>query len=336
MNNPSPSQEAPEGYGFQINCCPIQYTRSASDVKPLPPSTSPLALEERVASNRSSIGLFRNRSNSSRAAASMHNGDEEEQANNNIAVQRTLSTKADCEEGPEAELFDVDTGDSIQLSRTRSSIHSQRSTDKPQSMHSTPSKSFASAQGGDEGNIDVVPLGYYEQQARRSRRRKCAIIASVLVFIGLCAVVIGLSLSTDSIVNGAMNRFGLAATRDSDRDGISDELELRLGLDPRNPDTDGDGISDGDELNASAAVASMMAPSCPKSPKAPSAPKSPKAPSAPKSPKAPSAPKSPKAPSATKSPKAPSAPKSPKAPSAPKSPKAPSAPKSPKCQAPTT
>ena len=161
-----------DGYGFQINCCPIQYARSASDIKPLPPSTStapPLALEERVVSNRSSIGLYRNsRSNSSRAAASMHDGDEEEQANvirsnlsraasrtqdaddeeeqpNNIVMQRSLSTKPNCkkdeeEEGSEeGELFDCDTGESV---------HSQLSstTDKPQSMHNnnTPTRDFAS------------------------------------------------------------------------------------------------------------------------------------------------------------------------------------------------
>ncbi len=36
---------------------------------------------------------------------------------------------------------------------------------------------------------------------------------------------------------------------DSDRDGLSDATERRLGVDPFNPDTDGDGLSDGNELN---------------------------------------------------------------------------------------
>ncbi len=35
---------------------------------------------------------------------------------------------------------------------------------------------------------------------------------------------------------------------DSDRDGINNDEECRLGTDPFNPDSDGDGISDGDEL----------------------------------------------------------------------------------------
>lgn len=36
--------------------------------------------------------------------------------------------------------------------------------------------------------------------------------------------------------------------RDSDRDGLSDLVELRMLLDPRKADTDGDGIADGDDL----------------------------------------------------------------------------------------
>jgi hypothetical protein len=39
------------------------------------------------------------------------------------------------------------------------------------------------------------------------------------------------------------NRNGL----DSDHDGVPDDLEAVLGLDPHNPDTDGDGVGDGDE-----------------------------------------------------------------------------------------
>ncbi len=35
---------------------------------------------------------------------------------------------------------------------------------------------------------------------------------------------------------------------DTDKDGLSDELELQLGTDPNNPDTDGDGYTDGEEV----------------------------------------------------------------------------------------
>jgi uncharacterized protein YjbI with pentapeptide repeats len=41
-----------------------------------------------------------------------------------------------------------------------------------------------------------------------------------------------------------------APSRDSDADGLSDEREFALGLDPNNPDSDGDGIPDGlDDAN---------------------------------------------------------------------------------------
>ncbi len=202
----------------------------------------------------------------------MHDGDEE-QANNNIEFQhsRSSSTKAG-EGGTDVGLFDTDTGESV---------HSQRSsTVKPETMHSTQTQSFASVQGGDEENMDVVPLGYYEEQARRSKRRKCAIISSVCVFLALCGVVIGLSLSPDNVLSAYL----LQTNRDSDGDGVTDHVEELLGLNPLKQDTDGDGISDGDELDA-AKMMMMMKGS--KSPKAPSVPKSPKAPSVPKSTKAP-------------------------------------------------
>lgn len=145
-------------------------------------------------------------------------------------------------------------------------------------MHNnTPTQDFASIQGGgDEENIDVISLqmGYQDEQARQSKRRKCAIISSTLFCIGLCAVVIGLALSADSLVNVVTQRYGLPGNVDSDGDGVTDHVEELLGLDPLKQDTDGDGISDGDELD----VAKMM---MTKASKAPSAPKSTKAPSPP-------------------------------------------------------
>ncbi len=35
---------------------------------------------------------------------------------------------------------------------------------------------------------------------------------------------------------------------DTDGDGLTDQEELQLGTDPRNPDTDGDGLTDGEEV----------------------------------------------------------------------------------------
>lgn len=40
----------------------------------------------------------------------------------------------------------------------------------------------------------------------------------------------------------------MAAEEDSDRDGLSDTVEVTIGTDPQNPDNDGDGLSDGDEI----------------------------------------------------------------------------------------
>ena len=41
----------------------------------------------------------------------------------------------------------------------------------------------------------------------------------------------------------------VATETDQDADNYADALEVDLGLDPSNPDTDGDGVADGDELN---------------------------------------------------------------------------------------
>jgi hypothetical protein len=41
----------------------------------------------------------------------------------------------------------------------------------------------------------------------------------------------------------------VASATDADADNYDDTLELEVGLDPANPDTDGDGVADGDEVN---------------------------------------------------------------------------------------
>src|SRR4051794_7948892 len=38
------------------------------------------------------------------------------------------------------------------------------------------------------------------------------------------------------------------AVTDSDRDGLTDEVEAKLGTNPTNPDSDGDGLGDGEEV----------------------------------------------------------------------------------------
>ena len=41
----------------------------------------------------------------------------------------------------------------------------------------------------------------------------------------------------------------VASDTDRDADNYPDAMEVEVGLDPRNPDTDGDGVADGDEVN---------------------------------------------------------------------------------------
>lgn len=54
--------------------------------------------------------------------------------------------------------------------------------------------------------------------------------------------------TTDTTV-GTATDSAVATATDQDADNALDELEPGLGLDPRNPDTDGDNVADGDERN---------------------------------------------------------------------------------------
>ena len=63
---------------------------------------------------------------------------------------------------------------------------------------------------------------------------------TLLLFLGTALTLNGCR-STEEIVEEP------AEPIDSDGDGIPDDLELQIGTDPFNPDTDGDGLTDGDE-----------------------------------------------------------------------------------------
>ena len=133
---------------YQILCCPIEYARSASEVKPLPPSTTPLAVEEGASPTRSkeSIGHFRQPSRE----ASANDGEQ------NIIDMQPSSSAETGEEGLESSGRD-DTGVAIKPSRTHSSVNSQRGIKQTQSMYKNQSKSFASVQGHDieSGQVDT-------------------------------------------------------------------------------------------------------------------------------------------------------------------------------------
>ncbi|MBM3459430.1 MAG: hypothetical protein FJX77_12975 [Armatimonadetes bacterium] len=58
-----------------------------------------------------------------------------------------------------------------------------------------------------------------------------------------------LTLQSTGVLTGSWS-FSLAALRkDDDRDGLTNVVEKRLGLDPKKPDTDGDGTLDGRDVN---------------------------------------------------------------------------------------
>jgi len=50
--------------------------------------------------------------------------------------------------------------------------------------------------------------------------------------------------------NDLIQTAGAAVMVDSDNDGLTDDMEKRIGTDPANPDSDGDGFKDGDETKA--------------------------------------------------------------------------------------
>src|SRR5829696_1644534 len=53
----------------------------------------------------------------------------------------------------------------------------------------------------------------------------------------------------ETIVDTVETDTAVASETDLDADNYSDALEVEVGLDPSNPDTDGDGVADGDEVN---------------------------------------------------------------------------------------
>ena len=51
-------------------------------------------------------------------------------------------------------------------------------------------------------------------------------------------------------LNIGLTFTGKSGPTDTDRDGLTDDFEEKIGTDPNNPDTDGDGLKDGEEVNA--------------------------------------------------------------------------------------
>ena len=55
--------------------------------------------------------------------------------------------------------------------------------------------------------------------------------------------------AAESTVDAVETETAVASDTDLDADNYPDALEVEIGLDPSNPDTDGDGVADGDEVN---------------------------------------------------------------------------------------
>eukprot|EP00984_Skeletonema_dohrnii_P030224 scaffold21574_cov158-Skeletonema_dohrnii-CCMP3373.AAC.1 len=150
-------------------------------------------------------------------ASTTHGSFDEEQPNINIDMQRSISQ--------------IRRGDSIAIQPSLS--HSYAS-----SQHGREEKKYKSAASPIRKRQHQVRVKEQEPKKRKQRtprKKKFAKIATLCVCLCVCAGLIVLFLTND------------VSPRDSDRDGLSDELELKLGTNPYNPDTNGDGIMDGEE-----------------------------------------------------------------------------------------
>ena len=271
--------------GFQVVCCPIQFNRSSSGAAKLVQLPSS-AVEDTHAPVQLGRTTSLRSTSSSKPSVSLNRlpsrptnvNDEDDEEQPTIDVQR--STSQTSRGDPTAGSI---TGILKQPSRSRSFANSQSGSsvanlEKPD----IDMQRIASETGGDDyvcpGDEDIViqlspspsadvqgdiineedfviasTTSAQEQeqqilQKRQRRKRKKCVTAAVAwcTFLFLSAGLVVVFMSTDTIVKQSMQRHSL--TGDSDGDGLGDELELRLGLDPMNRDTDGDGISDGEEV----------------------------------------------------------------------------------------
>ena len=193
----------------------------------------------------------------SRPSAPTPNYEDEEQPDISTEVQR--STSKTGREG--LGIFTVN-----QSSRSRScqsfqhdssqhgSSSSSSNVGQPDKNVRPRSTSCINAQHGSinkEGFLigKTIPYGQKRGQTQQAsrKRNKCAYVVTLCVSLGiLCAGLTALLFSTDIFMKKSIKRH--SPTIDSDGDGISDGLELKLGTKPFNPDTDGDGLNDNEEL----------------------------------------------------------------------------------------
>eukprot|EP00984_Skeletonema_dohrnii_P030227 scaffold21575_cov172-Skeletonema_dohrnii-CCMP3373.AAC.1 len=266
-------EEEVEDAFFDIVCCPNEINRSSSQetttlpsslTKTAPPTQLPLiAVEDTNTQVQSNHATTLERPSSFNQSISLHhepstpNDEDEEQPS--IKVQHSISQTRrgdDIAEQPSRSCsYASTTHGSFDEEQPNINIDVQRSISQIRrgdsiAIQPSLSHSYASSKHGREeknGKSAEIPIRQRQQQVRMQeqepkkrkqrtpRKKKFAKVATLCVCLCVCAGLIVLFLTND------------VSPRDSDRDGLSDELELKLGTDPFNPDTDGDGIMDGEE-----------------------------------------------------------------------------------------
>ena len=272
--------------GFQVVCCPIQLNRSSSGATKLlqlPSSAvedthhTPVQLDHTpsLGSTSSSKRSSSKRSTSpNRELSRPTNVNDEDQEQDE--EQPTTTSAMCCVSDATGTISGI-----LKPSRSRSFVNSQSSSNANLEKPDIDMQRSAPQTGGDDDDIIIelspslsTPFAdvqnniineedfviassnpsrqEQEEQQRqqirqRRRRKKCVTIALMwCAFLFLSAGLVVIFMSTDTFVKKSMQRYSL--TGDSDGDGLGDELELRLSLDPMNRDTDGNGISDGEEV----------------------------------------------------------------------------------------
>ncbi len=117
MDSQASNEEDTSG-GFQIVCCPI--TRVVSDVRPLPPSTAPLPLEDRVSSSisKGNISLGRVSSNISKGNISLG------RKPSRVSVAESEQFSIDEQASTGGADADADAGQVIEVPKSRSDLSS--------------------------------------------------------------------------------------------------------------------------------------------------------------------------------------------------------------------
>ncbi len=107
---------------------------------------------------------------------------------------------------------------------------------------------FGAGPDGVTGNDDVLITGgdvTFRQDVNTAFVTFSAALAPARYRAVLTATVA--DLAGNGLAEPVSWSFLVFSTTDSDNDGVPDDIEPLLGLDPNNPDSDGDGIRDGDE-----------------------------------------------------------------------------------------